>query len=113
VLCRAVPLQGTLAQLDSPNPVFYMNFPSGRLKFSGTLLFPANKYMVLRLGGGPGGAALAEDVFENIVSVHDGCGCDGFCIWPVCGWSRAEFSGHAACMVALTVAACWSVQYGQ
>jgi hypothetical protein len=61
-------LQGTLAQLDSPNPVFYLNFPAGRLKFNGTLLFPANKYMVLRLGGGPGGAALAEDVFENIVS---------------------------------------------
>jgi hypothetical protein len=65
--------QGTLAQLDSANPVFYLNFPSGRLKFSGTLLFPANKYMVLRLGGGPGGAALAEDVFENIVSVSRRC----------------------------------------
>jgi hypothetical protein len=52
--------------------VFYLNFPAGRLKFSGTLLFPANKYMVLRLGGGPGGAALAEDVFENIVSVGAG-----------------------------------------
>lgn len=45
-----------------------MNFPAGRLKFTGTLAFPANKYLVLRLGGGPGGALLAEDVFENMVS---------------------------------------------
>jgi hypothetical protein len=54
------------------------------MRFTGTLLFPANKYMVLRLGGGPGGAALAEDVFENIVSV---CVCvlkgegQGGCLW--------------------------------
>jgi hypothetical protein len=47
--------------------VFYMNFPAGCLKFTGTLAFPANKYLVLRLGGGPGGALLAEDVFENMV----------------------------------------------
>jgi hypothetical protein len=59
--------QGTLARLDSRNPVFYMNFPAGRLKFTGTLAFPANKYLVLRLGGGPGGSLLAEDVFENMV----------------------------------------------
>jgi hypothetical protein len=49
--------------------VFYLNFPAGRLKFAGSLLFPANKYLVLKLGSGPGGAALAEDVFENIVSL--------------------------------------------
>lgn len=60
--------QGTLSNLDSRNPVMYMDFPNGRLKFTGTLLFPANKYLVLRLGGGPGGAVLAEDVFESMVS---------------------------------------------
>eukprot|EP00879_Flechtneria_rotunda_P022876 GHRR01024179.1.p1 GENE.GHRR01024179.1~~GHRR01024179.1.p1 ORF type:complete len:284 (+),score=95.92 GHRR01024179.1:175-1026(+) len=62
---------GTLAQLDSRNPVFYLDFPNGRLKFNGTLLFPANKYMVLRLGGGPGGAVLAEDICENMIVFSD------------------------------------------
>eukprot|EP00878_Enallax_costatus_P021413 GHUV01022664.1.p1 GENE.GHUV01022664.1~~GHUV01022664.1.p1 ORF type:complete len:161 (+),score=32.31 GHUV01022664.1:282-764(+) len=70
--CKIAPAaagpMGTLAQLDSRNPVMYLDFPNGRLKFIGTLLFPANKYMVLRLGGGPGGAVLAEDVFESTVS---------------------------------------------
>ncbi|KAF6257402.1 hypothetical protein COO60DRAFT_1235754 [Scenedesmus sp. NREL 46B-D3] len=69
--CKIAPAaagpMGTLARLDSRNPVFYMNFPSGRLKFTGTLAFPANKYLVLRLGGGPGGALLAEDVFDNMI----------------------------------------------
>jgi hypothetical protein len=51
-----------------------MNFPAGRLKFTGTLAFPANKYLVLRLGGGPGGALLAEDVFENMVRSGFDCG---------------------------------------
>lgn len=40
------------------------------MKFTGTLAFPANKYLVLRLGGGPGGALLAEDVFDNMVRVE-------------------------------------------
>jgi hypothetical protein len=56
--------QGTLAQLDSQNPVMYLDFPTGRLKLFGTLVFPKNKYMVLRLGGS---SVLAEDVFENMV----------------------------------------------
>jgi len=70
MICCVTFFQGTLAQLDTRNPVFYLNFPSGRLKFTGTLMFPANKYCVMRLGGGPGGASLAEDVFESMVTPH-------------------------------------------
>lgn len=58
-------LQGTLAQLDSPNPVMYIDLPQGRLKLFGTLVFPHQKYMVLKLGAGE---ALAEDLFESLVS---------------------------------------------
>jgi hypothetical protein len=53
----------------------YMEFPcGGRLKLFGTLLFPANKYMVLRLpsrAGDKGGGVLCEDVFESMVRVQD------------------------------------------
>ncbi|MEW5300724.1 MAG: hypothetical protein WDW36_003634 [Sanguina aurantia] len=55
---------GTLAQLDTPNPVMYIDLPQGRLKLFGTLVFPHQKYMVLKLGAG---AALAEDLFESLL----------------------------------------------
>lgn len=61
--------QGTLAQLDSKNPVLYVDFPDGRLKFFGTLVFPKNKYMVLKLGSKD---ILCEDVLENMVSREHG-----------------------------------------
>ena len=63
-------MQGTLAQLDSQNPVMYLDFPQGRLKLFGTLVFPKNKYMMLKLGGSN---VLCEDVFENMVSACRCC----------------------------------------
>jgi hypothetical protein len=57
-------VQGTLAQLDTRNPVLYIDFPEGRLKLLGTLAFPRNKYMVLKLGAKE---ALCEDVLESMV----------------------------------------------
>jgi hypothetical protein len=56
--------QGTLAKLDSKNPVLYIDFPSGRLKLVGTLLFPKTKYQLLMLGGKD---VLCEDIFESVV----------------------------------------------
>ncbi|GIL51317.1 hypothetical protein Vafri_7332 [Volvox africanus] len=56
---------GTLARLDSRNPVMYLDFPEGRLKFFGTLVFPRAKYMALRVG--VGSSVMAEDVFENLL----------------------------------------------
>ena len=55
---------GTLAQLDTKNPVMYINFPQGRLKLLGTLVFPRNKYMVLRLGAKE---VVCEDVLESMI----------------------------------------------
>ena len=62
---QACCMQGTLAALDSQNPVLYINFPEGRLKFFGTIVFPKNKYMVLKFGNKD---VLCEDVLENMVS---------------------------------------------
>ncbi|GAB4813260.1 hypothetical protein N2152v2_000306 [Parachlorella kessleri] len=55
---------GTLAKLDTRNPVLYFDFPEGRLKLLGTLAFPRNKYMVLKLGPRE---ALCEDVLESMI----------------------------------------------
>lgn len=42
-------VQGTLAQLDSKSPVMYIEFPLGRLKLFGTLVFPQNKSVAVVL----------------------------------------------------------------
>ena len=57
-------MQGSLAQLDSQNPVLYVDFPQGRLKFLGTIVFPKNKYMLLKFGQKD---VLCENIFENMV----------------------------------------------
>lgn len=57
-------MQGSLAQLDSRNPVMYIDFPEGRMKFFGTLMFPANKYMVLKFGAK---GIICEDILESMV----------------------------------------------
>eukprot|EP00887_Chlorella_sp_A99_P005088 scaffold25.g5088.t1 len=57
-------LLGTLAQLDSRNPVMYIDFPQGRLKLFGTLVFPRTKYCVLRLGAKE---VVCEDVLESMI----------------------------------------------
>ncbi len=67
-------MQGALSQLDTRNPVLYIDFPEGRLKFRGTLMFPANKYMVLKFGNRD---ILCEDVLDSMVcpvkSLHCSC----------------------------------------
>ncbi|CAL8462872.1 g2406 [Coccomyxa elongata] len=55
---------GALAQLDSKNPVLYIDFPEGRLKFFGTLMFPSNKYMVLKFTNKD---ILCDDILESMV----------------------------------------------
>ncbi len=62
--CIPYAAQGTLANLDSRNPVLYFDFPSGRLKMVGTLLFPKAKYLLLKFGAKD---VLCEDVFESMV----------------------------------------------
>ncbi|KAK9825167.1 hypothetical protein WJX81_001187 [Elliptochloris bilobata] len=55
---------GTLAALDTKNPVLYIELTEGRLKFFGTLVFPKNRYLVLRFGQKD---IVCEDVLENMV----------------------------------------------
>ena len=57
--------QGTLTALDTKNPVLYIELPEGRLKCFGTLVFPKNRYLVLRFGQKD---IVCEDVLENMVS---------------------------------------------
>jgi hypothetical protein len=55
---------GTLTGLDSRNPRLYIEFPEGRLRLSGTLIFPHNKYLVVRMGNKE---VLCEDVLESVI----------------------------------------------
>lgn len=59
--------QGTLSHLDSKNPVMHIEFPNGRLKLLGTLVFPKSKYIVLKVASGH---MLCEDVFESMVRTN-------------------------------------------
>lgn len=47
----------------------YMDFPCGRLKLLGTLVFPKSKYVVCRMSSGH---VLLEDVFETLVRAGAG-----------------------------------------
>mmetsp|Transcript_450 Transcript_450/g.1341 ORF Transcript_450/g.1341 Transcript_450/m.1341 type:complete len:428 (-) Transcript_450:106-1389(-) len=59
---------GILTNLDSRNPVLYFDFPTGRLKLVGTLLFPKSKYLLLKFGTKD---VLCEDVFDTVVLFSD------------------------------------------
>ena len=59
---------GQMDQLDTQNPVLYLNFPQGRLKLLGTLVYPKNKYMALSIGRRK---VMCEDVFESLVVFCD------------------------------------------
>jgi hypothetical protein len=85
------PAQGTLAALDTRNPLLYIDFPGGgRLKLLGTLCYPANRYMVLRPGRAS--AVLCEDVFESMVRSPSplprpaGCSGAGMYLPTLHGW---------------------------
>ncbi|KAL4855763.1 DNA-binding protein RHL1 [Chlorella vulgaris] len=60
---------GTLTHLDSKNPIMYLDFPRGRYKLFGTLVFPRNKYLVLKMGQKE---VLCEDVLESMVVFSEG-----------------------------------------
>ena len=72
-------MQGAMSQLDTKNPVLYIDFPEGRMKFRGTLMFPANKYMVLKVGNRD---ILCEDVFDSMVGACDAIWLLHLLAWP-------------------------------
>ena len=71
--------------------MLYIDFPEGRLKFFGSLVFPKNRYLVLRFGQKD---VICEDVLENMVS----------CAWQSCTCPThshmwCQYSRHLAAQV--------------
>ena len=66
---------GQLAALDTPNPVLYIEYPSGRLKLHGTIARSAHKWITLQCavrstsrGDSSAPNIVCEDVFDAIVT---------------------------------------------
>ena len=55
---------GIMKNLDTKCPCMDMEFPEGVLRFYGTLVFPKNKYLSLKIGAND---VLCEDVFESAI----------------------------------------------
>ncbi|XP_019085602.1 PREDICTED: DNA-binding protein RHL1-like [Camelina sativa] len=55
-------------RLSTKNPVLYLNFPQGRMKLFGTILYPKNRYLTLQFSRG-GKNVLCDDYFDNMVSL--------------------------------------------
>lgn len=69
--CLVAPVSGgkmgELVHLDTKNPVLYVDFPQGRLKFFGTIIYPKNKYLTLHFMRGSGNV-VCEDSFDSLSS---------------------------------------------
>ncbi|XP_024365072.1 uncharacterized protein [Physcomitrium patens] len=61
---------GDLTQLDTKNPILYVDFLQGRLKLFGTIVYSKNKYITLNFVRGAG-SIQCEDIFENLVVFSD------------------------------------------
>lgn len=55
---------GVLKNLDTKCPCMDMEFPEGTIRFHGTIVFPNNKYLSLKVGAND---VLCEDVFESAI----------------------------------------------
>ncbi|DBA03709.1 TPA: hypothetical protein N0F65_004126, partial [Lagenidium giganteum] len=57
---------GTLAQLDTLHPVLYLEFPGGRLKMEGEIIYPKNKYLTIQFSRS-GKHVVCQDSFDKLV----------------------------------------------
>ncbi|XP_059453019.1 DNA-binding protein RHL1 [Corylus avellana] len=57
---------GELKDLGSKNPVLYLDFPQGRMKLFGTIVYPKNRYLTLQFPRG-GKNVMCEDYFDNMI----------------------------------------------
>ncbi|CAN0891412.1 DNA-binding protein RHL1 [Linum grandiflorum] len=57
---------GELKDLGTKNPILYLDFPQGRMKLLGTIVYPKNRYLTLQFSRG-GKNAMCEDHFDNMV----------------------------------------------
>ncbi|TYJ99067.1 DNA-binding protein RHL1 isoform X2 [Cucumis melo var. makuwa] len=61
---------GELKDLATKNPVLYLDFPQGRMKLFGTIMYPKNRYLTLQFSKG-GKNVTCEDCFDNMIVFSD------------------------------------------
>ncbi|KAK2367437.1 DNA-binding protein RHL1 [Trifolium repens] len=61
---------GDLKDLGTKNPILYLDFPQGRMKLFGTILYPTNRYLTLQFSRG-GKSVTCEDYFDNMIVFSD------------------------------------------
>ncbi|XP_068645838.1 DNA-binding protein RHL1 isoform X2 [Aristolochia californica] len=61
---------GELKDLGTKNPILYMDFPQGRMKLFGTIVYPKNKYLTLHFGR-TAKSVMCEDIFESMIVFSD------------------------------------------
>ncbi|XP_058097876.1 DNA-binding protein RHL1 [Magnolia sinica] len=61
---------GELKDLGTKNPVLYIDFPQGRMKLFGTIVYPKNKYLTFQFARSSKNV-MCEDCFENMVVFSD------------------------------------------
>ncbi|GAB4850507.1 hypothetical protein Ancab_029816 [Ancistrocladus abbreviatus] len=63
---------GELTNLGSKNPILYLEFPQGRMKLFGTIVYPKNRYLTLQFSKG-GKNATCDDYFDTMIVFSDAC----------------------------------------
>lgn len=61
---------GELKDLGSKNPTLYLEFPQGRMKLFGTIVYPKNGYLTLQFSKG-GKNVMCEDYFDTMIVFSD------------------------------------------
>ncbi|KAI3807831.1 hypothetical protein L1987_23766 [Smallanthus sonchifolius] len=61
---------GELKDLGSKNPILYLDFPQGRMKLFGTIVYPKNRYLTLQFSKG-GKSVVCEDYFDTMIVFSD------------------------------------------
>lgn len=61
---------GELTDLGSKNPILYLDFPQGRMKLFGTIVYPKNRYLTLQFSRG-GKNVMCEDCFDTMIVFSD------------------------------------------
>ncbi|PON68257.1 DNA-binding protein RHL [Trema orientale] len=61
---------GELKDLGTKNPILYLDFPQGRMKLFGTIVYPKNRYLTLQFPRG-GKNVMCDDYFDNMIVFSD------------------------------------------
>ncbi|XP_052181179.1 DNA-binding protein RHL1-like isoform X2 [Diospyros lotus] len=61
---------GELKDLGTKNPILYLEFPQGRMKLFGTIVYPKNRYLTLQFSKG-GKNVMCEDYFDTMIVFSD------------------------------------------